>query len=63
MRPILASLLIALPAHAGDTYAWGILEGYQSTITLQPSEAPADVSAVVEEVSGRHTGEDLRCRR
>jgi hypothetical protein len=46
MRHLLASLLLALPSHADTTHTWGALPGYQSTIRLQPTDAPGAVAEV-----------------
>jgi hypothetical protein len=46
MRAILATLILAFPAHAETAYTWGVLEGYQSSITLQPTTAPGAVAQV-----------------
>ena len=59
MRLTLASALCALPAHADTTYAWGMLEGYRSTITLQPTDAPGAVAEVEFINKTVHTDEDV----
>lgn len=59
MRLILATALCAFPAHADTAYAWGMLEGYRSTITIQPTDAPGAVAEVEFINKTVHTDEDV----
>lgn len=47
IRPaVLSALVLAAPCAAQDRHSWGG-PGYQSTITLQPTDAPGAVAEVV----------------
>jgi hypothetical protein len=46
MRYLLTTLILAFPAHADTVHTWGALPGYQSTIRLQPTDAPGAVAEV-----------------
>lgn len=59
MRGALILALAAFPAHADTTYAWGMLEGYRSTITLQPTDAPGAVAEVVFDNRKVHTDDEV----
>jgi hypothetical protein len=58
MRTILSTILLALPAHAGDTYTWGSAF-YPSTIVLGPTEAPGAVAQVTFDNRTVHRDEDV----
>ena len=45
--PFLCALTLPASAHADTTHTWGALTGYQSTIRLQPTDAPGAVAEVV----------------
>jgi len=58
MRVIIASIFLAFPAHAGDTYTWGSAF-YPSTIVLGPTEAPGAVAQVTFDNKTVHRDEDV----
>jgi len=58
MRPILASLILALPAHADTSYVWGSAF-YRSTITLEPTTAPGAVAQVTFDNKTVHADESV----
>ena len=59
MRYAVLTLLLALPASAETTHGWGMLEGYTSTIVLQPTQAPGAVAEVVFDNKTVHVDEDV----
>lgn len=52
--------MLAKPVGAETVHAWGYLEGYQSTITIQPTDAPGAVAEVVFHNKTVHADEDVR---
>jgi hypothetical protein len=46
IRALVLAGALALPAHAETIHAWGYFPEYQSTITLQPTQAPGAVAEV-----------------
>ncbi len=60
MRMIFATILcLSAPACAEDTHAWGYFESYQSTIRLQPTNAPGAVAEVEFMNRAIHADEDV----
>ena len=53
-----AALICALPTHAETAHTWGS-SFYQSSITLQPTDAPGAVAEVVFDNKTVHADEDV----
>lgn len=52
--------MLAKPVGAETVHTWGYLEGYRSTITLQPTEVPGAVAEVVFDNKTVHSDEEAR---
>jgi len=59
MRGLVAAAFLALPASAETSHTWGMLEGYTSTIAIQPTQAPGAVAEVVFDNKTVHTDENV----
>lgn len=59
MRHAVLTLLLALPASAETSHTWGMLEGYTSTIVLQPTDAPGAVAEVMFDNKTVHVDENV----
>lgn len=59
MRHAVLTLLLAMPASAETTHGWGMLEGYTSTIVLQPTDAPGAVAQVTFDNKTVHVDENV----
>lgn len=59
MRWLAAAAFLAMPASAETSHTWGMLEGYTSTIVLQPTQAPGAVAEIVFDNKTVHTDENV----